>query len=155
MRRACGLSRSPAVYQSLGSSSSASSVSSIWSTTTTTTSTFDLTLKRFATKKTGGASKNGRDSNAKRRGVKAQHTLHVQTGYVIVTQKGNKIHPGWNVGCAKDGTLFALAPGRVWFDEEISQLSARSRKLVHVLPPEEVERRMRLSQSNFSQFYSM
>jgi large subunit ribosomal protein L27 len=69
----------------------------------------------MATKKGGGSSNNGRDSNAKRLGVKKYAGEVVRTGGIIVRQRGTRIHPGENVGRGSDDTLFALADGRVRF----------------------------------------
>jgi len=70
----------------------------------------------MAHKKAGGSSKNGRDSNAQRRGVKRFGGQQVRAGNVLVRQVGTKIHPGTNVGCGKDYTLFALIDGVVTFE---------------------------------------
>lgn len=69
----------------------------------------------MAHKKGGGSSKNGRDSNSKRLGVKRFGGQQVKAGEILVRQKGTKIHPGENVGCGKDKTLFALKEGKVDF----------------------------------------
>lgn len=71
----------------------------------------------MAHKKGGGSSKNGRDSNAQRLGVKRFGGQVVKAGEIIVRQKGTKIHPGENVGCGTDYTLFAKAAGKVQFSE--------------------------------------
>jgi large subunit ribosomal protein L27 len=68
-----------------------------------------------AHKKAGGSSRNGRDSESKRLGVKKFGGEQVLAGNIIVRQRGTKVHPGANVGLAKDHTLFALASGRVSF----------------------------------------
>lgn len=65
--------------------------------------------------KGGGSTRNGRDSNAQRLGVKAFDGTAVSTGSVLVRQRGTVFHPGRNVGKGKDDTLFALAPGTVKF----------------------------------------
>ncbi len=65
--------------------------------------------------KGGGSTRNGRDSNAQRLGVKAFDGEAVSTGSIIVRQRGTKFHPGRNVGIGKDDTLFAMAPGTVKF----------------------------------------
>ena len=70
----------------------------------------------MAHKKGVGSSKNGRDSESKRLGVKKFGGETVQTGNIIVRQKGTKIHPGNNVGMGKDYTLFALIDGVVKFE---------------------------------------
>lgn len=72
----------------------------------------------MAHKKAGGSSKNGRDSNAKRRGVKRYAGEKVMSGAVLVRQKGTKWHPGENVGTGKDFTLFALTDGQVKFTKK-------------------------------------
>lgn len=69
----------------------------------------------MAHKKGQGSSKNGRDSNSQRLGVKTFGGESVETGYIIVRQRGTKFHPGRNVGIGKDDTLFALADGVVEF----------------------------------------
>ena len=68
----------------------------------------------MAHKKGQGSSKNGRDSNSQRLGVKTFGGESVETGYIIVRQRGTKFHPGKNVGIGRDDTLFALADGE-WF----------------------------------------
>ncbi len=69
----------------------------------------------MAHKKAGGSTRNGRDSNAKRLGVKRFGGELVTAGNIIVRQRGTHFHPGDNVGCGKDHTLFATADGRVVF----------------------------------------
>ncbi len=69
----------------------------------------------MAHKKAGGSTRNGRDSNAKRLGVKRYCGELVAAGNIIVRQRGTKFHAGDNVGCGKDHTLFATAEGRVVF----------------------------------------
>ena len=71
---------------------------------------------RFATKKAGGSTKNGRDSNPKYLGVKKYGGQSVVPGNIIVRQRGTNMRPGENMGMGKDHTLFALAPGTVRFD---------------------------------------
>ena len=71
----------------------------------------------MAHKKGGGSSRNGRDSEAKRLGVKAFGGQVVPAGSVIVRQRGTRIHPGEGVGKGSDDTLFALRPGAVRFHE--------------------------------------
>lgn len=70
----------------------------------------------MAHKKAGGSTKNGRDSNAKRLGVKRFGGQVVSAGSILVRQRGTKFHPGSNVGCGKDHTLFAKADGVVKFE---------------------------------------
>ena len=69
----------------------------------------------MAHKKAGGSSRNGRDSEAKRLGVKKFGSEAVRAGNIIVRQRGTKWYPGDNVGLGKDHTLFALTDGRVCF----------------------------------------
>ncbi|MCI5071405.1 50S ribosomal protein L27 [bacterium] len=70
----------------------------------------------MAHKKAGGSSKNGRDSQGQRRGVKIYAGQSVKAGNIIVRQVGTKIHPGDNVGLGKDYTIFAKTDGVVKFD---------------------------------------
>lgn len=70
----------------------------------------------MAHKKGQGSSRNGRDSNAQRRGVKKFGGQQVRAGHILVRQVGNKFHAGQNVGQGKDYTLFALSDGVVMFD---------------------------------------
>ncbi len=72
----------------------------------------------MAHKKAGGSTSNGRDSQAKRLGVKMFGGQTVKAGNIIVRQRGTKFHPGINVGMGKDHTLFALIPGKVQFVEK-------------------------------------
>ncbi len=81
----------------------------------------------MAHKKAGGSSKNGRDSNAQRRGVKRFGGQLVKAGNILVRQLGTKIHPGTNVGMGKDYTLFAKVDGTVAFER-----LGRDRKKVSV-----------------------
>jgi len=69
----------------------------------------------MAHKKAGGSSRNGRDSNAQRLGIKRFGGQKVIAGNILVRQRGTRFHPGENVGCGKDHTLFALADGHVQF----------------------------------------
>lgn len=78
-------------------------------------------------KKGQGSSRNGRDSNAKRRGVKRYDGETVRAGSIIVRQCGTRIHPGENVGLGRDYTLFALKDGKVKFEN-----FGRNRKRVAV-----------------------
>ena len=82
----------------------------------------------MAHKKGLGSSRNGRDSNAQRLGVKRYGGQIVGTGEIIVRQRGTHFHPGDNVGRGGDDTLFALADGEVQFGAK------RGRKVVSVLP---------------------
>ncbi|NDJ61968.1 MAG: 50S ribosomal protein L27 [Chloroflexi bacterium] len=71
----------------------------------------------MAHKKGGGSSRNGRDSNSKRLGVKRFGGEYVIPGNIIVRQRGTKFHPGTNVGLGKDYTIFAVAEGYVVFEK--------------------------------------
>ena len=77
-----------------------------------------LGLQFFAHKKGVGSTKNGRDSNAQRLGVKKSDGSSVRAGNIIVRQRGTAIHAGNNVGIGKDHTLFALIDGRVKFEHK-------------------------------------
>jgi large subunit ribosomal protein L27 len=83
----------------------------------------------MAHKKAAGSTKNGRDSNSQRLGIKIFGGELVRAGNIIVRQRGTKIHPGKNVGIGKDDTLFALADGIVAFRKS-------TRNLVDVVPVE-------------------
>ncbi|MFL1780378.1 50S ribosomal protein L27 [Candidatus Hepatincolaceae symbiont of Richtersius coronifer] len=80
----------------------------------------------MAHKKAGGSSRNGRDSEGRRLGVKKFGGEHVVAGNIIIRQRGTKVHPGKNVGMGRDHTLFALEAGAVYFSE------LRGRKSVNV-----------------------
>ncbi|MGL9769373.1 MAG: 50S ribosomal protein L27 [Sodalis sp. (in: enterobacteria)] len=69
----------------------------------------------MAHKKAGGSTRNGRDSESKRLGVKRFGGEFVNAGSIIVRQRGTHFHPGSNVGCGRDHTLFALTAGRIQF----------------------------------------
>ena len=75
-----------------------------------------LSLQFFAHKKGVGSTKNGRDSESKRLGVKKADGQAVLAGNILVRQRGTKIHPGNNVGIGSDDTLFALTSGVVRFE---------------------------------------
>ena len=75
-----------------------------------------ILFRLFAHHKGGGSTKNGRDSNAKRLGIKATDGQEVLAGSIIVRQRGTKIHPGNNVGIGSDDTLYALIDGVVKFE---------------------------------------
>ena len=92
-----------------------------------------LNLQLFASKKGVGSSRNGRDSEAKRLGVKRGDGQFVLAGNILVRQRGTKIHPGTNVGRGSDDTLFATADGVVKFER-----LGRDRKKVSVYPQEEL-----------------
>ena len=83
----------------------------------------------MAHKKAGGSSKNGRDSNAQRRGVKRYGGNPVRAGNILVRQLGTKFHPGLNVGMGKDYTLFAKIDGIVAYERQ-----GKSHKKVSVYP---------------------
>ncbi len=70
----------------------------------------------MAHKKAGGSTRNGRDSQSKRLGVKKFGGERVRAGNIIIRQRGTKFHPGVNVGCGRDHTLFATADGVVKFE---------------------------------------
>ncbi len=72
----------------------------------------------MAHKKAGGSSKNGRDSESKRLGVKIYGGQQVVAGNIIVRQRGTRVHPGVNVGIGRDHTLFAKANGNVKFEKK-------------------------------------
>lgn len=78
--------------------------------------------------KGGGSTRNGRDSHAKRLGVKVFDGTEVTAGSIIVRQRGTHFHPGEGVGLGKDDTIFALRPGTVKF------AARKGRRLVDVLP---------------------
>ncbi|MBX5437198.1 MAG: 50S ribosomal protein L27 [Alicyclobacillaceae bacterium] len=88
-----------------------------------------MNLQRFAHKKGVSSTRNGRDSIAKRLGVKRADGQLVRAGNILVRQRGTKIHPGLNVGIGKDDTLFAKVDGRVKFERY-----GRDRKRVSVYP---------------------
>ena len=82
----------------------------------------------MAHKKAGGSTKNGRDSISKRLGIKKFGGEIVLAGNIILRQRGTKFHPGVNVGCGKDHTLFALVEGKVVFETK----GPKNRKTVRV-----------------------
>lgn len=84
----------------------------------------------MAHKKGGGSSRNGRDSNAQRLGVKRFGGQLVSAGSILVRQRGTKLHPGSNVGIGSDDTLFALIDGVVKFER-----LGKTRQKVSVYPP--------------------
>lgn len=83
----------------------------------------------MAHKKAGGSSRNGRDSEGRRLGVKIYGGEAVRAGNIIVRQRGTKFHPGHNVGLGKDHTIFALVDGHVGFSR-----GRNGRKKVNVIP---------------------
>ena len=88
---------------------------------------FKFNAQLFAHKKGGGSTKNGRDSQSKRLGVKAYGGQTVTAGSIIVRQRGTKVYPGQNVGMGKDYTLFALVDGEVKFGQ------SNKKKIVSVI----------------------
>jgi large subunit ribosomal protein L27 len=84
----------------------------------------------MAHKKAGGSSRNGRDSNAKRLGVKVYGGEQVNAGQILVRQRGTQVHPGQNVGMGRDHTLFARKPGQVVYAVK----GADNNKIVSVVP---------------------
>ena len=93
---------------------------------------FQFDLQLFAHKKGVGSTRNGRDSEAKRLGVKRQAGEVVTAGSILVRQRGTHFHPGANVGIGMDVTLFALTPGRVSFERK-----GRYKRQISVYPAEE------------------
>jgi large subunit ribosomal protein L27 len=87
----------------------------------------------MAHKKGGGSSRNGRDSNSQRLGVKRYAGEYVLAGHILIRQRGTHIKPGLNVGAGKDDTLFATSSGIVMFD------LVRGRRRVNVMPGEAEE----------------
>ncbi|HRP34665.1 MAG TPA: 50S ribosomal protein L27 [Gammaproteobacteria bacterium] len=83
----------------------------------------------MAHKKAGGSTRNGRDSQSKRLGVKKYGGEQVLAGNIIVRQRGTRFHPGVNVGCGRDYTLFAKADGRVLFETK----GPHNRKFVSIV----------------------
>ena len=82
----------------------------------------------MATKKSGGSTRNGRDSESKRLGVKKFGGETVLAGNIIIRQRGTKYHPGINVGLGKDHTIFAISNGNVFFNK-----TKKNRTVVNVL----------------------
>jgi large subunit ribosomal protein L27 len=85
----------------------------------------------MAHKKAGGSSRNGRDSDGRRLGVKKFGNERVVAGNIIIRQRGTKVHPGANVGLGKDHTIFALVEGHVLFGKRAG------RSVVSVVPMQE------------------
>ena len=83
----------------------------------------------MAHKKAGGSSRNGRDSESKRLGVKLFGGQQVKAGSIIVRQRGTRFHNGSNVGCGRDHTLFAFKDGEVRFEDK----GPKSRKFVSIV----------------------
>lgn len=94
---------------------------------------FKMDLQLFAQKKGVGSSRNGRDSESKRLGVKRGDGQFVLAGNILVRQRGTKIHPGNNVGKGSDDTLFAKIDGVVRFERK-----GRDKKQVSVYPADQV-----------------
>ena len=92
-----------------------------------------MNLQFFASKKGVGSTKNGRDSNSKRLGVKRTDGQIVKAGNILYTQRGTKIHPGTHVGRGSNDTLFALVDGRVRYERK-----GRDKKQVSVYPVSEL-----------------
>ena len=84
----------------------------------------------MAHKKGGGSSRNGRDSRSQRLGVKKFGGESVISGNILVRQRGTQFHPGTNVGCGKDHTLFALVDGKVVFETK----GPKNRKHISIVP---------------------
>jgi large subunit ribosomal protein L27 len=83
----------------------------------------------MATKKAGGSSRNGRDSNGQRRGVKAYGGEKVTAGSILIRQVGTRVHPGTNVGMGRDYTIFATCDGTVKY-----QRLGKDRRKVSIIP---------------------
>ncbi len=90
---------------------------------------FNINLQLFASKKGVGSSKNGRDSASQRLGVKRGDGQFVNSGSILVRQRGTKIHPGINVKRGRDDTLFAISGGIVKFEKK-----GRDKRQVSVYP---------------------
>jgi len=84
----------------------------------------------MAHKKAGGSSRNGRDSESKRLGVKIYGGQAIKAGGIIIRQRGTRVHAGVGVGCGRDHTLFALSDGVVKFEKK----GPRMRQFVSVVP---------------------
>lgn len=91
-----------------------------------------INIQLFAHKKGVGSTKNGRDSESKRLGVKRADGQFVLAGNILVRQRGTHIHPGTNVGIGSDDTLFALVDGKVRFER-----MGKDRKRASVYPAEQ------------------
>ncbi|AFA41121.1 50S ribosomal subunit protein L27 [Wigglesworthia glossinidia endosymbiont of Glossina morsitans morsitans (Yale colony)] len=83
----------------------------------------------MAHKKAGGSTRNGRDSIGKRLGIKLFGGQKVHPGNIIIRQRGTKFHPGFNVGCGKDHSLYALKKGVIYFNKN----KKNKKKFVNVL----------------------
>ena len=84
----------------------------------------------MAHKKAGGSTRNGRDSESKRLGVKMYGGQAIEAGNIIIRQRGTKVHAGVNVGCGRDHTLFATSDGVVKFEKK----GPKMRQFVSVVP---------------------
>jgi len=84
----------------------------------------------MAHKKAGGSTRNGRDSESKRLGIKRYGGEAVRAGNILIRQRGTLFHPGENVGCGRDHTLFAKANGHVRFEVK----GPKNRKFISVVP---------------------
>ncbi len=93
---------------------------------------FNVNIQLFAHKKGVGSTKNGRDSESKRLGLKKGDGQYVTAGNILIRQRGTHIHPGTNVGRGSDDTLFALVDGKVKFERV-----GRDRKRVSVYTVEQ------------------
>ena len=93
---------------------------------------FNVNIQLFAHKKGVGSTKNGRDSESKRLGLKKGDGQFVTAGHILIRQRGTHIHPGENVGRGSDDTLFALIDGKVKFERV-----GRDRKRVSVYAVEQ------------------
>ena len=87
-----------------------------------------INIQLFAHKKGQGSSKNGRDSESKRLGVKRSDGATVKAGEILVRQRGTQVHAGANVGCGRDYTLFALTEGTVKYSR-----SKQNKKVVSIV----------------------
>lgn len=102
----------------------------VYTSATEASGGLSLVFRRWATKKTAGSTKNGRDSNPKYLGVKKFGGEKVEPGNIIVRQRGTRFHPGNYVGMGKDHTLFSLQEGHVRFEKN----KLTGRKWIHVEP---------------------
>jgi large subunit ribosomal protein L27 len=99
---------------------------------------------RFASKKSGGSTQNGRTSNPHFMGLKLQHNAKAKQGSILVRQRGTKYHPGENVGMGRDFTLFALKPGVVSIHYDIQrQRNYMSIDAKDVIPRSKVKQQLR------------
>ncbi|EDN67047.1 Ribosomal protein L27 [Beggiatoa sp. PS] len=88
----------------------------------------------MAHKKAAGSTRNGRDSQSKRLGVKHYGGEKVNPGYILIRQRGTQFHPGINVGIGKDDTLYAKAEGFVKFEKKGPKRGRKPRRFVNVIP---------------------